>query len=180
MRETKGRRPTVSLLHAAYSTAGPHAHPSLPGLADGQGSSGGCFPPRKGEHHHGKDRTPDHRTASKAGTCKDVHAAATPAASPATTEESRADIYQRITDRIAAAIETGAGEWRMPWHPGADGAAPVLPVNAATGRPYRGVNTVVLWATAQAEGYPRGHDKSSSQASEISEHKGNYIGRRVQ
>lgn len=25
-----------------------------------------------------------------------------------------------------------------------------------------------------------GHDKSSSQASEISEHKGNYIGRRVQ
>ena len=26
----------------------------------------------------------------------------------------RADIYQRITDRIAAAIEAGAGEWRMP------------------------------------------------------------------
>ncbi len=38
--------------------------------------------------------------------------------------------------------------------PGADGAAPVLPVNAATGKPYRGVNTIVLWATAQAEGYP--------------------------
>ena len=71
-----------------------------------------------------------------------------------TEAESRADIYQRITDRIAAAIEAGAGEWRMPWHPGADGVAPVLPVNAATGKPYRGVNTVVLWATAQAEGYP--------------------------
>jgi len=66
----------------------------------------------------------------------------------------RADIYQRITDRIAAAIEAGAGEWRMPWHPGGGGAAPVLPVNAATGKPYRGVNTIVLWATAQAEGYP--------------------------
>ena len=58
-RGTTGRRPTVPLLHAAYSTAGPpriawpwatrpaqpgrarrHAHPSLPGLADGQGSSG--------------------------------------------------------------------------------------------------------------------------------------------
>jgi hypothetical protein len=94
------------------------------------------------------------RTASNAGIRKDVHAAATPAASPAATEESRADIYQRITDRIAAAIEAGAGEWRMPWHPGTDGAAPVLPVNAVTGKPYRGVNTVVLWATAQAEGYP--------------------------
>ena len=69
-------------------------------------------------------------------------------------EDSRADIYQRITDRIAAAIEAGAGRWQMPWHPGADGAAPRLPVNATTGKPYRGVNTVVLWATAQAEGYP--------------------------
>ena len=68
--------------------------------------------------------------------------------------ESRTDIYQRITDQIAAAIEAGAGKWRMPWHPGADGAVPVLPVNAATGKSHRGVNTVVLWATAQAENYP--------------------------
>ncbi len=52
--------------------------------------------------------------------------------------EGRADIYQRITDQIAAAIEAGAGKWRMPWHPDADGAAPVLPVNAATGKQYRG------------------------------------------
>ena len=71
-----------------------------------------------------------------------------------TETESRADIYQRITDQIAAAIEAGAGEWRMPWHPGADGSDPVLPVNAATRKPYRGVNVLVLWATAQAEGYP--------------------------
>jgi len=78
----------------------------------------------------------------------------TPTPTQAVAEDSRANIYQRITDRIAAAIEAGAGEWRMPWHPGADGAAPVLPVNAVTGKPYRGVNTVVLWATAQAEGYP--------------------------
>ena len=69
-------------------------------------------------------------------------------------ETDRADIYQRITDQIAAAIEAGAGKWRMPWHPGADGAAPVQPVNAATGKPYRGINTVVLWVAAQAEGYP--------------------------
>lgn len=67
--------------------------------------------------------------------------------------EARADIYQRITDSIAAAIEAGAGEWRMPWHSGTNGQAPVMPVNVVTGRPYRGVNTVVLWATAQASGY---------------------------
>ena len=66
-------------------------------------------------------------------------------------ETDRADIYQRITDQIPAAIEAGAGEWRMPWHPGADRAMPALPVNAVTRKPYRGVNTVVLWAAPHAE-----------------------------
>ncbi|HTU21537.1 MAG TPA: ArdC family protein [Gemmataceae bacterium] len=68
-----------------------------------------------------------------------------------TEAEARADIYQRITDSIAAAIETGAGEWRMPWHSAVDGQAPVLPVNVATGRPYRGINVLVLWAAAQTK-----------------------------
>ena len=71
-----------------------------------------------------------------------------------TEAESRADIYQRITDRIADAIEAGAGKWQMPWHAGADGTSSGLPVNAVTGKPYRGVNVIVLWATAQAETYP--------------------------
>ncbi len=62
--------------------------------------------------------------------------------------EGRTDIHQRITDQIAAAIEAGAGKWRMLWHHGANGAAPMLPVNAVTGKPYRGVNTVMLWVTA--------------------------------
>ena len=92
-------------------------------------------------------------TSRKASTARKP--ARVPAQAPApAAEEVRADIYQRITDRIAAAIEAGAGTWQMPWHPGADGAAPRLPVNAVTGKPYRGINTVVLWATAQAEGYP--------------------------
>ena len=72
------------------------------------------------------------RTSRKASTARQPASVSAPA--PAA-EESRADIYQRITDQIAAAIEAGAGKWRMPWHPGADGAAPVLPVNAATGKP---------------------------------------------
>ena len=71
------------------------------------------------------------QTTHKASTARKP--ARAPAQAPAA-EEARADIYQRITDRIAAAIEAGAGTWQMPWHPGADGAAPRLPVNAATGR----------------------------------------------
>ena len=53
-----------------------------------------------------------------------------------------------------AAIEAGAAEWRMPWHTGADGEAAGLPINAGSGGPYRGINTLVLWATAHVEGYP--------------------------
>jgi len=96
-------------------------------------------------------------TRTSTRTSRKASAASKPASVPAqapAAEENRADIYQRITNRIAASIEAGAGKWQMPWHPGADGAAPRLPVNAVTGKPYRGVNTVVLWATAQAEGYP--------------------------
>jgi antirestriction protein ArdC len=35
----------------------------------------------------------------------------------------RADIYQTITDRIIAAIEAGAGDWKMPWHVTGGGTA---------------------------------------------------------
>jgi antirestriction protein ArdC len=58
-----------------------------------------------------------------------------------TDADSRGDIYQRVTDRIIAAIEAGVGEWRMPWHSGADGAAPALPVNALSKKSYRGINS---------------------------------------
>src|ERR1035441_9518913 len=66
--------------------------------------------------------------------------------------EERIDIYQRVTNQIIAAIEAGAGDWKMPWHT-QDGAACGLPVNLASRQPYRGVNTLILWATAQELGY---------------------------
>ena len=74
--------------------------------------------------------------------------------------EERADVYARVTDAIIAAIEAGAargGDWRMPWHRRRDaGASPALPVNVASRAAYRGVNTLALWAAAEARGYPAG------------------------
>lgn len=64
------------------------------------------------------------------------------------------DVYRRVTDEIVAAIEAGPGQFRMPWHH--DGAAVGRPVNVASGRAYRGTNTVSLWAVAQAKGYTSG------------------------
>lgn len=59
----------------------------------------------------------------------------------------RRDVYQDITDKIAAAIERGAPEFRLPWHQGI--AALGRPVNAYTDFAYRGVNVVALWAASE-------------------------------
>lgn len=64
---------------------------------------------------------------------------------------SQPTIYQRITDQIVAAIDAGAGDFTMPWH--TDGTDITQPINAASGKPYRGINVIALWATAQACGY---------------------------
>jgi antirestriction protein ArdC len=57
------------------------------------------------------------------------------------------DIYQRVTDRIIAAIETGAGSWRKPWI-----ATRAMPRNAVTGREYRGVNVLTLAMSGYSSG----------------------------
>src|SRR5262245_6824996 len=67
---------------------------------------------------------------------------------------ARADVYARITEEIIAAVEAGAGECRMPWHH--DGASTARPTNVASGRSYRGINTLVLWVAAAQAGYTRG------------------------
>jgi antirestriction protein ArdC len=70
------------------------------------------------------------------------------------TAETRADIYSRITAEIVAAIETGAGEWHMPWHH--SGGSIARPANVASGKPYRGINTLALWIAAQSRSYASG------------------------
>ena len=64
--------------------------------------------------------------------------------------EDRFDIHQEITNRIVSAIEAGAGEFKLPWHRAASTRSPI---NATTGRAYRGVNILSLWITTQALGY---------------------------
>lgn len=64
------------------------------------------------------------------------------------------DTYQAVTDKIVAMIETGAGDWRMPWHSGRDTGTPlVLPRNPVSGTRYRGMNVPLLWAASEAAGY---------------------------
>lgn len=61
-------------------------------------------------------------------------------------------LYASVTQNIIAALEQGAAPWLKAWTSPAGG---VLPVNAATGRRYSGVNILILWAQAVICGYPR-------------------------
>lgn len=67
---------------------------------------------------------------------------------------NRSDVYARITDEIIAAIEKGGGEFRAPWHH--DGGAVFRPANVLSGKAYRGVNVLALWAASEARGYASG------------------------
>lgn len=64
------------------------------------------------------------------------------------------DVYTQVTDTIIAAIEAGAGQWDMPWH--RHGVTHTRPMNALTGKRYRGVNVLALWAAAEARGFTTG------------------------
>jgi antirestriction protein ArdC len=69
-------------------------------------------------------------------------------------KEQRFDIHQHITNQIVAAIEAGAGEFRLPWH--RDTGSIMRPVNVASKKPYQGVNILTLWASGDAAGYQTG------------------------
>jgi antirestriction protein ArdC len=59
-----------------------------------------------------------------------------------------------VTAQIINAIEQGVGTWRMPWH--TSGRFAFSPINVTSKKPYRGINTVCLWAAAQSKGYESG------------------------
>ena len=63
-----------------------------------------------------------------------------------TVQKSRLDIHEMVTNKIIAAIEAGAGEWKMPWH--RPGTSFSIPRNATTDKPYRGINVLSLWIDA--------------------------------
>jgi antirestriction protein ArdC len=70
------------------------------------------------------------------------------------TATDKRDVYARVTDQIINAIEQGVGNWRMPWH--TSGRYAFSPINVTSHKPYRGINTVCLWAAAEAKGYESG------------------------
>lgn len=71
-------------------------------------------------------------------------------------------LYQSVTDKIVAKLESGEIPWVRPW----DGK-PAMPANAVTGRPYSGINTLILWLSAQERAYPTHGWMTFKQAGDI-------------
>jgi len=68
------------------------------------------------------------------------------------TEPRRESVYQEVTERIIADLEQGRVPWAQPW--GRAKAGVGLPRNAASGRPYSGINILILWGAVIERGYP--------------------------
>ncbi len=58
---------------------------------------------------------------------------------------AKPSIYQTVTDRIVKSLEAGIIPWEKPWQaPTYAGGS--FPHNFRTGKPYRGVNVMLLWS----------------------------------
>jgi antirestriction protein ArdC len=66
----------------------------------------------------------------------------------------RSNIYQDITSTIIAELEAGRLPWVQPWGSPGVPAALGMPRNAATGRPYSGINVLMLWVAVAEHGFP--------------------------
>ena len=62
-------------------------------------------------------------------------------------------LHDTVTDRIIRELEQGCFPWVQPW--ASSGMTPLgLPLNAATGRRYSGINILLLWFAAIEQGRP--------------------------
>jgi antirestriction protein ArdC len=62
------------------------------------------------------------------------------------------DVYQRITDQIVSALEQGVRPWLKPWNAEHAAGRITRPLRA-NGIPYQGINVIMLWLEAVANGY---------------------------
>jgi antirestriction protein ArdC len=70
----------------------------------------------------------------------------------ARTDAPRVSLYEEVTAKIIAQLEAGVFPWVQPWSNATAGIG--LPRNAISGRPYSGINVLILWGAVIEIGYP--------------------------
>ena len=64
----------------------------------------------------------------------------------------RTDIYTRVTDRIVEQLSRGVKPWLKPWNAEHAAGRITRPLRC-NGEPYRGVNILMLWDSAETHGF---------------------------
>jgi antirestriction protein ArdC len=79
------------------------------------------------------------------------------------------DVYAKLTDQIVISLEKGVKPWFQPWTSTFGGRAISRPLRF-NGKPYRGINVIMLWITAEIEGYSNPYWMTFKQAKELGGH----------
>jgi antirestriction protein ArdC len=69
-----------------------------------------------------------------------------------TMQTERHDVYTRVTNAILADLEKGVRPWHKPWNAEHAAGRITRPLRA-TGQPYKGVNVLMLWMSAETQGF---------------------------
>lgn len=64
--------------------------------------------------------------------------------------KNKKNVYQQVTDRIIAGLEKDGLKWFRPWNAGQAGQ---MPINNATGNPYKGLNVLFLCIEQMQQGF---------------------------
>jgi antirestriction protein ArdC len=72
--------------------------------------------------------------------------------STATAPTPRVDVYTRVTSQIVEALEQGVRPWMRPWN-AENAAGRITRPLRHNGQPYKGVNILMLWASAELQSY---------------------------
>lgn len=66
---------------------------------------------------------------------------------------ARRNLYRNVTESVIAALENGTVPWVRPWNATGRSASALMPDNPSTGRPYSGINILLLWSSLFDNGW---------------------------
>lgn len=76
-------------------------------------------------------------------------------------------LYESVTADIVKHLENGVRPWTSAWRTNPASGVCLIPTNAASGRAYSGMNTLLLWMAAAQKGYPTHGWVTFRQANEL-------------
>ena len=85
------------------------------------------------------------------------------------TRTTRVDVYTRVTNKIVEELSQGTRPWLKPWNAEHAAGRITRPLRHS-GQPYKGINILMLWASAELQGFVSPFWLTFQQAKELGGH----------